>query len=255
MKVITFCNSKGGVGKTTSTFCIGSILQAKGFKVLYIDTDSQRNLTCFLKGNIQASKNIYTLMKEETSINESTQITPYANLIGASYNLDLLKLEGKNKPYILKEKLKEIKNKYDFILIDTPPHFNDLVINGLVASDYVIVSSTAEIGAFMGIDTTLSNIKAIQPLNNNLKVLGVLITCYNPRAKAYEYLKEESQELCKRYNTSLFNTYIRRNIALMECEIYKEPINKYAPNSNGYKDYLRLCDEILRKIKKEGGSK
>lgn len=251
MKVITFCNSKGGVGKTTSAFCIGSILQAKGYKVLYIDTDSQRNLTCFLKGNIQANKNIFTLMQDESSLNESIQVTPYANIIGASYNLDLLQLEGKNKPYILKNKLKEVKSKYDFVLIDTPPHFNDLVINSLVASDYAIVSTTAEIGAFMGIDTTLSNIQAIKPLNDSLKVLGVLITCYNPRAKAYEYLKNSSQELSNKYNASLFNTYIRRNVALMECEIYKEPINIYAPNSNGYKDYLRLTDEILKKIKKD----
>lgn len=250
MKVITFCNSKGGVGKTTSAFCVGSHLQAKGYKVLYIDTDSQRNLTTYLKGNIKASNNIYTLMTSDISINEVIQKTPYADLIGASYNLDLLRLEGKNKPFILRDKLKDLKNKYDFVVIDTPPHFNDLIINSLVISDYAIITTQAEVGGFIGLDTTLNNIDEIKALNNKLKALGVVITCYNPRAKEHELIRNNLKELAKKHNTSLFNTYIRRNIALSECELYQEPINTYAPGSNGNKDYLLLCDEILKRIKK-----
>lgn len=251
MKTITFCNNKGGVGKTTTAFCVGAHLQAKGFKVLYIDTDSQRNLTTYLKGNANANKSIYNLLTEDISISEVIQENNNNELIGASYNLDLLKLEGKNKPYILKEKLKQLNNKYDYVLIDTPPHFNDIVINALVSSDYVIITTEAEIGGFIGLDTTLNNIQGVKSFNKNLKVLGVLVTCFNPRAKQHLYIREKLKALAKEHKTKLFNTYIRRNIALSECELYQEPINKYAPSSNGNKDYLRLTDEIIREIKKD----
>lgn len=251
MKIITFINSKGGVGKTTSAFCVGTHLQAKGYKVLFIDTDSQRNLTSYLKGNINANKNIYTLLTSDISAIETIQqCENNTHLIGASYNLDLLKLEGKNKAFILRDKLKALNNKYDYVLIDTPPHFNDLVINALVCSDYVIVTTQAEVGGYIGLDTTLNNIKQIKTINKGLQVLGVLLTFFNSRAKEHLYIKDNIKALANKNNTSLFNTYIRRNIALSECELYQEPINIYAPSSNGNKDYLRLTDEIIKRIKK-----
>lgn len=163
----------------------------------------------------------------------------------------MLRLEGKNKHFILRDKLKQLNNKYDFVLIDTPPHFNDLLINCLVASDYAVITTMSEIHGLFGLDTTLNNIETIKTLNKKLKVLGVLLTFYNPRAKEHEYIKDNIKEVADKYKTTLFNTYIRRNIALSECQLYQENICKYSKSSNGYKDYLRLSEEIIKRIKKD----
>lgn len=252
MKTITICNCKGGVGKTTTTLCLGALLQEKGLKVLYIDMDAQSNLTHFLSNAVDYEhKGVYELLTSKTDINELIQETPNGDIITSNALLDTINLSGhKNRLEVLKDKLKAIKGNYDYVLIDTPPHLSDLQINGILASDYILITTQCEYGSIQGLEITLDNInQAKTMLNSKTKVLGAILTFYNSRANINVFLRDKALEICQEYKTQLFNTYIRRNIALTESQYMQTPINKYAHSSNGYKDYLRLTNEILKKIK------
>lgn len=253
MKVITICNSKGGVGKTTTTLALGSILQDKGYKVLYIDTDSQCNLTEILGGNINTI-NLKTLYDNyRLDINQTIQeLDNSTHLIAASPELDSLDLkQRKNIDFYLKDRLRTINNKYDYVLIDTPPHLSYLYVNMLMASNYVIVTGKADILSYRGIQKTLSNIQEVQNHNESLKVLGVLLTQFSYRSNLDQAIKDNLKGVTKEYNTKVFNTYIRQCKTLSLNQLLQKPITSNKA-CNGYKDYLRFTNEMLKDIKKEG---
>lgn len=252
MKTITICNSKGGVGKTTTTLALGSILIDKGYKVLFIDTDGQANLTECLGGNTEEIKNLVTLYNNyRLDIRETIQaLDNNINLIGANEFIDAIDLKNrKDFNNYLKDRIQALNKDYDFILIDTPPHNNYLYANSLIASDYVIITGKPDILSYRGIEKTLNNIEEIRDYNSNLKVLGVLLTQFNNRSGLDQAIRENLKGVTKEYKTKVFNTYIRQCKTLSINQLLKKPITSNKA-SNGYKDYLRLTNEILKDIKK-----
>lgn len=253
MKIITICNSKGGVAKTTSCLCIGAELIKKGYKVLYIDTDGQANLSyCLSDATDLQAKGVYELLtSNKEDINELIQHTPNGDILVGNDRLNAINLSNKdNRLIVLKEKLKALKPVYDYVLIDTPPHLSDLQVNSIVACDYVLITTQAEYGSVQGLIRTLENIEELRSITKqDIKVLGAFLTFYSPRIKVYEYLRGKIKEICKEHNTTLLNTYIRRNVALSESQYMLKPITDYK-QSNGHKDYLRLTEEIIKKLKK-----
>lgn len=247
MKIITICNSKGGVGKTTTTLSIGAILQDKGYRVLYIDADAQANLTESLGGNTN-TKTLYNLYDNyRLDIRDTIQVLNNGvHLIGANERLDTINLSNrKDFNNYLKDRLSHLYKDYDYILIDTPPHLNYLYTNALYSSDYAIITGKADIFSLRGINRTLSNLKES---NMSVKVLGVLLVQYNKRSSLDNAIKDNLKALTKEYNTKVFNTYIRQCKTLSVIQLLKEPITKYR-STNGYNDYLRLVNEILKDIK------
>ena len=255
MKVITIANQKGGIGKTTTALCLGAELESKGYRVLYIDLDAQNDTSRTLNADLTKAGS-YELLAERKPAREVLQITQDGRHVIASSDkftgINATLNEPKNQPgkeFILRESLSSIQSDYDFVIIDTAKDLNTATINALTCTDYLIISTIADTFSTNGIATLLSVTDVIkQYTNKNLKVAGVLLTRYNDRSNINRAFKEEISSLAAEYNTKVFNTFIRENIAIRESQALKQPITEYAPKSNGNIDYLNFTDELLKEI-------
>lgn len=250
--IITVINQKGGVSKTTTTQAIGQGLSLKGYRVLFIDTDPQANLSQALGYNIQA-KGLYEVFKKEATAGEVIQQTPGGELIPSTIDLATADLEftATGREYLLKGAIEGLKKNYDFIIIDTPPALGILTINALTITDYVLVPLTADIFSLQGLKKLAETISVVKEYTNpKLEILGLLLTRYNTRAILNQDIKEALEGQAKALKTRLFKTSIRESIAIKEAQSLGENLIQY--NSKGNKpanDYIRLIEEILDILK------
>ena len=242
-KIICISNHKGGVGKTTTTVNIGAGLNKLGRKVLLIDLDPQANLSQSF-GIINHEFNIYGAIRGEYEL-KAVEIMPRLDIIPS--NLDLsgaeVELSGEaGREYILKELIEPIKNKYDYILIDSPPSLGLLTINALTAADEVYIPLQAQYLALQGLTKLLEIIEKIQRrLNKNLKVGGVIVTQYDNRKILN---RDITATITEHFGDKVFKTKIRDNIALAEAPTAGLDIFRYNSKSYGAEDYYNLCLEI-----------
>lgn len=244
MKVISFANHKGGVGKTSSVASIGAALSKKGFRTLLIDTDAQANLTCSLTDT--EGKTIYNSLKDGEPL-PIIQLSERLSIVPSSEELALLELEVASKigrEYLLADLIEPLKEKYDYILIDCPPSLGLLTLNAFVASTDIIIVLTAETlptkGLSMITDGLIDNIT--KRANKKLKLSGILIT----RWESTKLNKTIEESLRAKYGELVYKTKIRKNTALAESPLYRESIFTYAPSSNGAKDYSNVTEEIIK---------
>jgi len=255
MKVITIANQKGGIGKTTTVLCLGAELEEKGYKVLYIDLDAQNDTSRTLNADLTKAGS-YELLADRKPASDVIQITESNRHVIASNekftSINTALNEPKNqvgKEFILRDGLSSIKDKYDFVIIDTAKDLNTATINALTCTDYLIISTITDAFSTNGIATLLSITDVIkQYTNKDLKVSGILLTRYNDRSNVNKAFKEEISNLASEYNTKVFNTFIRENATIRESQALKTPITEYAPKSNGNIDYLNFTDELLKEI-------
>lgn len=253
--IFSFANQKGGVGKTTTTLAVASILADKGKKVLVVDLDPQSNLTSGVGFERTATyKSTYDILIHDKEVSEVFVPTNIENLYLIPSKIDLaateIELVSKmSREKILKEKLDKVKDDYDYILIDCPPSLGLLTINSLVASDGVIVPVQCEYFALEGISQLINTVNLIKKsLNSKLQIGGVVMTMYDARTK----LSGEVVNEVKRYfKGTLFDTIIPRNIRISESPSFGKPIDKFDPSSVGAKAYIRLVDEFLHRFEKE----
>lgn len=256
MVILTIANQKGGIGKTTTALCLGAELEAKGYKVLYVDLDAQNDASRTLNADLE-QKGSYELLADKLPAADVIQVTPSGQHVITSNdklaNITTVLNDPKNqigKEYRLKESLSSVKDVYDFVIIDTAKDLNPATVNALTCADYLIISAIADDYSRKGIATLLSVTDVIkQYTNKNLKVAGVLLTRYSDRATINRAFKEEISNLANEYNTRVFNTYVRENVAIKESQALKMPITEYAPKSNGNIDYLAFTEELLKEIK------
>lgn len=256
MKVITVANQKGGIGKTTTVLCLGAHLEQKGYKVLYIDLDAQNDTSRTLRADTDA-KGSYEMLADRIPASELIQVTENGHhVISASNRLANINTElnkpknEKDKELILKASLKGVADRYDFAVIDTARDLNTASMNALACTDYLVISTMAEEFSKTGIETLLNVAGVIKKhTNSGLNVAGILLTRYNDRSIINRAFKEEISQLASEYNTKVFNTYIRENVSIRECQALKEPITTYAPKSNANADYLAFTEELLKEIK------
>jgi len=246
-KVITISNHKGGVGKTTSVINIGAGLNKLGKKVLLIDLDPQANLTQSL--NIgENENNIYKILKGEVKP-EPIEILKNFYVIPSTLDLSGAEVEltgEAGREYILKEIIKPLRNKFDFILMDCPPSLGLLTINAFTSSDKVIIPLQAEYLALQGLTKLLEVIEKIKKrLNKNLKFGGVFITQYDNRKVLH---KDVVTTIEKHLKGNVFKTKIRDNVTLAEAPTKGLDIFRYNNKSNGAEDYKQLCKEFLKTI-------
>lgn len=247
MKIISFSNHKGGVGKTTSVVNIGVALTILNYKVLLIDLDPQCNLSQSL--NVKGDKmNIYDVIKKKYKIDE---IEVMKNLFIVPSVLDLsgaeIELSSEvGREFVLKEAINSLNSKFDFVLIDCPPSLGLLTINAFTASDELLIPIQAEYLALQGV-TRLTDIisKIQQRLNKNLIFRGVFITQYDNRKVLN---KDIAESISNYFNNLLFNTKIRDNISLAEAPVNGLDIFRYNNKCYGAVDYLALTKELLQKI-------
>lgn len=246
IKTIAVINQKGGVGKSTTAASLGAGLTLKGFKVLYIDLDAQGNLTYTLGADPKGLTALDVLTKEATAA-AAVQHTAQGDVIAASPSLagaDTV-ITSVGKEYRLKEALEPIKEKYDYIIIDTPPALSVLTINALTACTGVIIPAQADIYSLQGIEKLADTINTVRTYcNPNLKIEGILLTRYNARSVLSREIAELSEQMAEKLNTKVFKTAIRENVSIKEAQISRQDIFSYAPKSNAALDYKEVVEEF-----------
>jgi chromosome partitioning protein len=245
-KVISISNHKGGVGKTTSAINIGAGLNKLGKKVLLIDLDPQANLSQSL-GLINQDKNIYGALKGEYQL-EPITVLKGLDIIPSTLDLSGAEIELSSEPgreYILKELIENVRSKYDFILIDSPPSLGLLTINAFTAADEIIIPLQAQFLAMQGLAKLVEVVDKIKTrLNKGLKVGGVFITQYDSRKVLNRDVNETINE---HFKSEVFKTKVRDNIALAEAPAQGLDIFRYSAKSNGAEDYMALAKEIIKR--------
>ena len=255
-KIFSITNQKGGVGKTTTSHAMICGLKLKGYKVLGIDLDPQANLTYSMGAESENINTIYEVMKGEVKVSAAIQHTEQGDIIGSTILLSSADLEfiRTGKEYILTEALKEVKREYDFIIIDTPPALGILTVNAFTASSSVIVPVGADIYSIQGIGQLNNTIETIKKYcNQELSIMGILLTRYNKRTILSRDLAESISEMAVQLKTSVFDAVIREGISIKEAQAQRINILEYDPKANTSKDYKEFIDEFLKKQENYNG--
>ena len=247
-EIIAIVNRRGGVGKTATAHAIGAGLARKGYKVLYLDSDSQCNLTYDIGGSAASPTSMDILTGAATAA-EAIQHTAGGDLIPASPSLAVADttLDGTGKEYKLREALEPIAEDYDYIIIDTPPALGTLTVNALTAATSAIIPAQAEVHSIQGIELLYDVIRAVQRYTNPaLTIKGILITRYNGRAILSRDMRGNLEAIAEELGTRVFTTPIRECTAIKEAQAVQSDIYSYAPKSNAAADYMALIDEIVK---------
>jgi len=250
LKIISIFNQKGGVGKTTTSINLCAFLALHGYKVLSIDIDPQGNTTSglgFDKRNIDLS--IYDVLTADATIDatikkcdlvENFYLVPSTiELAGAEVEL----ISIPKRESILKTKLGNMKEKFDYVFIDCPPSLGILTVNALAASDSVFIPIQCEFYALEGVGQLINTINLVKKsLNKNLEIEGVLMSMFDSRARLAQ---EVMNEVKGHFKEKVYKTVIPRNVRLAEAPSFGLPIMLYDDKCKGSEAYEQLAEEFL----------
>lgn len=253
--IITVANFKGGVSKTATAQAIGAWYRRQGNNVLYIDLDSQDNLTYTLQGTATGVLTALDVLTKKATAEESIQHTPNGDLIPGTFELVKLNniLTNVGREYRLREALEPIKGRYDYIVIDTPPQLGIATVDALTAAQWAVIPVQADIYSVQGIEMIADTIKTIQKYSNyDLKVAGILMTRYNKRAIISQDMRENLQKAAQALDTTVFDTAIRECVSVKEAQAMGQDIFAYAPKSNAAVDYESFIKEFEERTADNG---
>jgi chromosome partitioning protein len=251
-RIIAIANQKGGVGKTTTAINLGASLALAERRTLIVDIDPQGNASSGLgveKG--EGVNTIYDILVEGEAVESCVQrgihlptldvISANRDLVGAE--IELVDREGRE--LLLREALAQVRDAYDYVLVDCPPSLGLLTLNTLTAADSVLIPIQCEFYALEGLSQLLSTIRLVQRgLNPALEIEGVLLTMYDRRLNLSRQVAEEAKEY---FGTRVFEASIPRNVRLAEAPSFGQPISTYDVLSAGAQSYLALAEELLKR--------
>ena len=248
-KIISVANQKGGVGKTTTAINLSTILAKKGKKVLMIDADPQGNATSGVGVDKESEYSVYDLLiDDDINAEDAIQSTSIKNLYICPSNINLAGAEVElvsmeKREYRLKEKIGNLKNKYDYIIIDCPPSLGLITINSFTASDSVLIPVQCEYYALEGLGQLLNTIDLVKRhLNKDIQIEGALLTMFDIRTNLSNQVVKEVK---KYFTDKVYKNVIPRNVKLSEAPSFGMPITLYDPKSKGARCYEKLAREVL----------
>jgi chromosome partitioning protein len=248
-KILSIANQKGGVGKTTTSVNLGACLAYIGKRVLLVDIDPQGNATSGVGiEKAEVEQCIYDVLVDDVEAKEVIKQTSVENLYVIPATIQLAGAEIELVPTIsrevrLKRALGEVKDQFDYIIIDCPPSLGLLTLNALTASDAVLIPVQCEYYALEGLSQLLNTVRLVQKhLNQDLKIEGVLLTMLDARTNLGIQVIEEVK---KYFQDKVYKTIIPRNVRLSEAPSHGEPIITYDSKSRGAEVYLDLAKEVV----------
>jgi chromosome partitioning protein len=253
MKIISIVNNKGGVGKTTSTINISSILAEKfKKKVLLVDLDPQASATIYLGLNpLELNSTIYDVLVKQTDIRKSIlSISKTLHLLPSSIELSAGEIEISSKfgrEFLLKDILKNVEDYYDYIIIDNMPSLGVFTVNSLMASNYYIAPVEASYLSMKGLEILFQTVNELKKLNQDIQFLGVLVTLFDMRTK---HQNEVLENIKNKYK--VFTQIVKRSTKFQDSCLACKSIYEYDKNFEGSKSYIGVVEEIMMEVSKNG---
>jgi len=248
-KIIAIANQKGGVGKTTTSVNLSTILAKKGKRVVLLDADPQGNATSGLGVEKDTGKSLYDVLINEEPVENTLQDTIEKNLKICPSSMNLAGAEVElvsqmSREHRLKEQLENVREDFDYIFIDCPPSLGLITLNSFTAADSVMIPVQCEYYALEGLGQLINTINLVKKhLNKSLEIEGAVLTMYDIRTNLSNQVVKE----VKRYfDDRVYKTVIPRNVRLSEAPSFGMPISIFDPKSKGAKSYEKLAREFLK---------
>ena len=246
-QIITVTNQKGGVGKTTTASALVCGLRQRNARVLGIDLDPQGNLGFTLGLDPDREHTVYDVLKGNCGIEQAIVSTEYGDVLPSDIMLSAAEVEftSPRREFMLDQQLALIHDRYDFVIIDTPPALNILTVNAYVASTGLIVPMEAEVLSLVGVTQLQETIETVRnSFNPNLKVLGILINKFNPRLTLSREILDLAEEVAHQLDSHVFQVKVRRNVGVAMAPAHGQSVLTYQPKSKSALDLQSVVDLV-----------
>lgn len=249
-RFVVVANQKGGVGKTTTVINLGTALALAEKRVLIVDMDPQGNATSGLGFDGSSKKSVYNPLMGLGTLEENIveTATPFLFLSPSSDEMQGFEVEvyeNKERAFLLKRALQKVRDRFDYVFIDTPPSLGFVTVNALVAADLLLVPLQAEYYALEGLSQLMCTVQEVQRVYNpSLELQGIVITMADERTNLSRQVEEEARKF---FGAKVYETKIARNVKLSEAPSFGQSIIHYDVRSKGAQAYLHLAKEMLER--------